>query len=471
MQNWDLIVVGAGTAGLTAAIFAAERDARVLMLDAAERIGGSLLIAHGQMSAAGTRVQQDKGITDTPDLHYEDIMRISNNTADPTLVRLAVDNAAATFDWLMDGGFQMIEGHPVAGNAHEPYSQLRYYWGVQNGLSVLEVLERALQPALEDGRVTLALQTRVTALIQDPDGSVRGVRAEDAQGHEHAYRGGQVLLASGGYGSNPELFEAVSGYRDYADSSYEYAQGIGLKLGQAAGGYLRGRENYLPNFGAIMADDSPQSKPVARFNSYPERRPPWEIYVNAHGERFVREDVPSVDVREHALLEQPDFRYWIVFDDAILRQAPVGVVGWSREQLIAAFDEQPMLYRRDSLEELARACGLPVERLAASVAEYNEAVASGDDRLGREHLPLPIEKGPFYAIRMQGFSTSSTVGLAVDDQLRVIREDGQPIPNLYAAGEVLGAGQLMGQSFCGGMLVTPALTFGRLLGQRLLPLS
>jgi fumarate reductase flavoprotein subunit len=471
LQDWDLIVVGAGTAGLPAAIFAAERGARVVVIDAAPRIGGSLLIAHGQMSAAGTRVQRDQGINDTPDLHYEDIMRISNNTADPTLVRLAVDNAAATFDWLMDGGFQMIEGHPVAGSAHEPYSEFRYYWGVRSGLSILEVLEGALQPALDDGRVTLALQTRVNQLIQDPDGAVRGVLALDAQGAEHAYRGAQVLLASGGYGSNPEMFQALCGYRDYADSSYEYAQGIGIQLGQAAGGYLRGREHYLPNFGAIMADDNSRARPIARFDSYPERRPPWEIYVNAHGERFVREDVPSVDAREHALLEQPDFRYWIVFDDAILNQAPVGVIGWTREQLVAAFDEQPMLYRGDSLDELARACGLPGERLAATVAQYNEAVASGDDRLGRKHLPLPIQSGPFYAIRMQGYSTSSTVGLAVDEQLRVIREDGEPIANLYAAGEVLGSGQLMGQSFCGGMLATPALTFGRLLGQRLLQFS
>jgi fumarate reductase flavoprotein subunit len=82
-------------------------------------------------------------------------------------------------------------------------------------------------------------------------------------------------------------------------------------------------------------------------------------------------------------------------------------------------------------------------------------------------MPRRIEKGPFYAIRHQGHSTTSTVGLAVDRELRVVRPGGEPIRNLYAAGELLGAGQTQGKSFVGGMMVTPALSFGRVLGQRL----
>jgi fumarate reductase flavoprotein subunit len=83
-------------------------------------------------------------------------------------------------------------------------------------------------------------------------------------------------------------------------------------------------------------------------------------------------------------------------------------------------------------------------------------------------MPAPIAKAPFYAIRLQGTSSTSTVGLAINDDLQVIRTDGTVVPGLYAVGELLGSGQLMGSSFCGGMMGTPALTFGRLLGQRLL---
>jgi len=121
------------------------------------------------------------------------------------------------------------------------------------------------------------------------------------------------------------------------------------------------------------------------------------------------------------------------------------------------------------LEALAQAAGIDAAGLAASVAAYNAAIETGaPDPMGRQHRPLPVKQGPFYAVRVQGTSISSTVGLAVDTELRVIDKDAKPIANLYAAGELLGSGQTMGDSFCGGMMATPALTFGRLLGQRLL---
>ena len=104
--HYDVIIVGAGTAGIPVAIFAARRGGRVLLLDAAPRIGGTLFLSTGQMSAAGTQLQQAKGIEDSAELHFDDVMRISQNTADAELVRLAVNEAAPTFDWLMEGGFE-----------------------------------------------------------------------------------------------------------------------------------------------------------------------------------------------------------------------------------------------------------------------------------------------------------------------------------------------------------------------------
>jgi fumarate reductase flavoprotein subunit len=107
-QHWDVIVVGAGTAGMPLAIFAARRGGRVLLVDAAPRTGGTLLLSPGQMSAAGTKLQRSLGIDDTPQEHYDDVMRISANTANPEVLRLAVDNAAAAADWLMDCGFKIM---------------------------------------------------------------------------------------------------------------------------------------------------------------------------------------------------------------------------------------------------------------------------------------------------------------------------------------------------------------------------
>jgi fumarate reductase flavoprotein subunit len=162
-----------------------------------------------------------------------------------------------------------------------------------------------------------------------------------------------------------------------------------------------------------------------------------------------------------------------VFDEAILAAAPPGVAGsggvdpWTREQMREAFGVHAWFTRADSLAALATATGIDPAGLERTIAEYNRSVDRRTDPLGRQHLPRRIEKGPFYAIRHQGHSTTATVGLAVDRQLRVIRRGGEPIPNLYAAGELLGAGQTQGKSFVGGMMVTPALSFGRVLGQRL----
>jgi fumarate reductase flavoprotein subunit len=120
---FDVIIVGGGAAGLPAAIFAVERGASVLIVDHASRLGGTLWVATGQMSAAGTRLQRERGIVDTPDAHFDDVMRISRGTAHRGLVRLAVDNAAETFDWLIDRGFVPLANHPVAGFGHEPYRE------------------------------------------------------------------------------------------------------------------------------------------------------------------------------------------------------------------------------------------------------------------------------------------------------------------------------------------------------------
>jgi fumarate reductase flavoprotein subunit len=464
--RYDLIVVGAGTAGIPAAIFAARRGARVLMLDAAADIGGTLHLSTGQMSAAGTRLQARRGIRDSADAHFDDVMRISRGTADRALVRLAVDEAAATFDWLMDCGFEPLPEHPVLGEAHEPYSQKRYYWGRDGGRSILAALRPQLQPELDAGRVRLELQTPVTALLTEPGGAVAGVRVRSGD-RERAFFGRHVLLATGGYASNAEMFERLSGYRDYADTAWPQAQGDGIELGVSIGGYVRGRENYLCNFGSILTDDGFPARFLARFVVIPQRRMPWEVFVNARGERFIREDEPSVDRRENSLLEQPDLRYWIVFDEAILSEAPPGVGGWTREQIREAFDVHAWFTRADDLRTLASRAGIEPEALQRTIADYNDGVRRGRDALGREYLPRPIDRQPFYAIRHQGHSTTSTVGLAVDEQLRVLRASGQPVPNLYAAGELLGAGQTQGRSFVGGMMVTPALAFGRWLGLRL----
>ena len=231
--RYDLITVGAGTAGIPAAIFAAARGGRVLMLDAAADIGGTLHLSTGQMSAAGTRLQASLGIEDSAAAHFDDVMRISKGTADPALVRLAVDNAAATFDWLMECGFKPLPDHPVLGLGHEPYSRKRYYWGIDGGRTILAVFRRELQPWVDRGRVDVLLSSPVTALLTNDAGDVEAVRVESAGGSA-VFRARSVLLSCGGYVSNPSLFERLAGVPDYGDNGYPYSQGAAGSARQAA---------------------------------------------------------------------------------------------------------------------------------------------------------------------------------------------------------------------------------------------
>ncbi len=474
-DSWDVIIVGAGTAGMPAAIFAAQRGAQVLVLEHAAEVGGTLHLSAGQMSAAGSRLQKEKGIDDTPDEHYDDCMRISNNTADPTLVRLTVDNAAATLDWLMDIGLEVIPDHPVLAQGHEAYKKPRYCWGPEGGRSLLKAIAPAFEKEVANGGVTLKLETEATGLIQDDRGAAIGVLARDTAGTQTEYFGHNVLLAAGGHAANVEMYGELTGVPLYGNGAYPYSQGVGITMGTGAGGWVRGKENYVCSFNVVLEKDEIGSPLLGRIVSMPHARMPWEIFVNVHGKRFVREDHPSVDHREHKLMEQPDMRCWSIFDDAIAHESPDYLMtpdvphpkAWTKEEFFAGFGKYSTMIKADSLEELAAKAGIDGTALKATVEEYN-ACLGGADPLGREHRPKAIEKAPFYALQIQGASISSTVGLAVDGNLQVIDRDNRPIAGLYAAGEVLGGGQTMGNAAVGGMMVMPAMTFGRLLGQRML---
>ena len=469
---YDVIIVGAGNAGLPTAIFAAQRGAKILLIDSAPSIGGTLILSTGQMAAAGTKLQKSKGIEDTPQAHYDDIMKISRGTADPVLVKLAVTNAAPVFDWLTDNGLTVHPEHPVTGTTHEPYSRQRYAWGLDGGMSILKVLDAQIQPEIAAGRVTLMTDTNVTALIQR-DGVVHGVVTTDDKGAVARHHARNVVLTCGGYSYNPDMYEKLEGAKTYSRQTLPYSLGAGIRLGVAAGGYVRGGEHHTPLFGAVMTDDHYPSRMHALVRHFPLDRPPWEIFVNRAGKRFLCEDVPSHNVYEQALRVQPDERCWVVFDDEILSKAPplVGAFGtkWTPQDTVDAFAKGvPMFYKSDTLDGLARAAGFDSAGFVTTTAAYNAAQASGQDALGRKYMPLPIAKGPFYAIQLQSWNLMGYGGIAVDGQLRVVRKDGTAIRNLYAAGELLGMGQLMGQAVCGGMSVTPALALGRLLGREIL---
>jgi len=464
-DEFDILVVGAGAAGMPAAIFASRQGARVLVVEATDTLGGTFHWSGGQMSAAGTRIQAAKGIHDTPQMHFDDVMRIGRGTADPAIVRLAVENAADTLHWLLDNGFEPLPEHPIIHFGHEPYGVPRTYWGKDEGRSVMRAILPQFEVEVRSGGVTTWLQAELARLTVDEDGAVTGgvVRRN---GEECRVSAGVVILATGGYTANRTLFEALSDGRKLHGGGYPGAQGTGLGAALAAGGEIINADKFLSGFGGVEDPDAHGGITIAT-QTIPQLRQPWEIYLDVAGRRFMREDEPSIDARERALCDLKALAFWVVYDEAIRRRAPA-LFTLDEETIAARFDRLPGYQRAESLAALAAATGMDLVNLRVALDAYNHAIETGaPDPMGREHRPLPLGEPPFYAVRHVGWSITGFAGLKVDAELRVVTSGGVPIPRLYAAGEILGLGTTMGDAFVGGMSVTPAMTFGRMLGTRL----
>ena len=467
-RDVDVLIVGAGTAGLPCAIAAVDGGAQVLLVDKADRIGGTLHLSGGHFSAAGTNRQRNVGVEgDTVDRHYADVQRISEHTARPDLARRAVELAPEMVDWLEEGGFAFDPVTPRIVYGHEPYDTARTYYGVNEGRSLIDLFAPMIESRLASGQLSLSLRTSLIELVIE-DGCCVGAVFAAADGQEQVVRAKSVVLATGGYGASPELFAELDG-APLVSAAATTSTGDGLVIARRHGAHVAGVGTYLPTFGGMPSPDDPERVQwVDRPLLVATERDPWEIYVGPDGRRFVAEDEPSVDVKERALTKVPTMTFYTVFDDRAVDESPNIVVGWTPDDLRARAGVRPGVFVADEVAALAAMAGIPPDALVASVEEYNVSVDSGVDHVfGRTMFPARIERPPFYAMRNHGVTLITFAGVDVDEELRVRRGDGSVINGLYALGELLGSAAYMGNSFCSGMLVGPCISFGRSLGARL----
>jgi succinate dehydrogenase/fumarate reductase flavoprotein subunit len=466
-SRYDVVVVGAGTAGIPCALAAADAGASVLLIEKDTRVGGTLHTTGGHLSAAGTRRQAAVSIADDPERHLADVRRISRGSARDDLVQRAVALAPSTVDWLDDLGFEFAPETPRLVFGHEPYSVPRTYYGRDAGVSILKVLEPLLRDAIARGTVELRTSTPVTALRTDAGGAVIGVTLWAMDGDEHV-DADAVVLATGGFAADADVFAEIEGV-PLVSAAHPTSTGDGLLLARSVGAGVAGRGTYLPTFGGLPHPSSPTR---AQWSDRPllvaTERPPWEIYVDRRGKRFIAEDETSIDHKERALATVADMTFWTVFDDRARRESVPMVIGWSPDDLVAHAGRRAGVHRAEDIESLARLAGIDPDGLQATVAAYNDNVVAGrPDPLGRQHRPAPIAQPPYFALENHGITLISFTGVDVDAELAARRSDGSVIPGLFAVGEVIGAHATCGNSFCGGMMVTPAIAFGRWLGAQL----
>ena len=470
---WDVIVIGAGTAGMACAITAAEQGAQVLVIEKSARIGGTLHVTGGHLSAGGTQRQAARGIDDSPAQHFADVMRLSHDAADAALVELAVNEAPHTIDWLDALGMAWDEASPRIIYGHEPYEIPRTYYGTDAGRSILQTMLPKWNEGLASGHITLWAQHSLVGLLFEGS-EVTGVSIENANGTTLQARGRAIVLATGGYAANAELFNKLTpNAPPLTTTAAESSTGEAIETARAAGAGFRFAERHIASLGGIELEPGGTDSGRADYHGAwamvftPLYRAPREVYVNVHGLRFMAEDLPSPHEREMQVLAQPQQKFWCVWDERAMREGDSLVKQWTTYELRHHCRQGKFAWESDELGLLAVKAGLPALDLIETIVQFNTDAECGSDEFGRMNFQYPLLEPPYYALLTKATSLISFGGLTVNSELRVLNTSGEPIQNLYAAGEIIGAGALMGRAFCGGMMLTPALSFGRWLGRTL----
>ena len=447
----EVIVVGSGLSGHAAVYSALDAGARVLWLEKQDKLGGSALIATGTFSAVGTELQKAKGIEDSVESFIDDVNRIGKGKADQDILRVYAEKADDVWKWFTDHGLVPNEKSPFIDPVHSPYSVARTSCPEKN--SAFEYC-RVLQSAMEEYKDSLSVMTstEVTDLIMDKD-AIGGVRTKGGK----ELRADAVILCTGGFGSNFDLIdERMPKYRELRSVTLPHADGSGILMAERAGADIINMDYLVGYFGAIAQEGTRQAS-FGTLTSFFADQWKGDVWVDLNGNRFIDEDEPDEDPRETVLEQIPEQTAFIFFDQKAIEanggRTPVRNFGdWVEKDF--------GVKKADSLEELAESFGLPVDSFMNTVAEVNEAAASGVDNAFGKKVNMPLSTPPFYGVKSYGTIFMTQGGIKTSAEMQAIGTDGEPISGLYAAGEVQGTAQWGGHGMAGGSGTTPALVFG-----------
>ena len=440
-----LIIIGAGAAGLCAALAAKEAGVDPIVIERDAVPAGSTALSAGLIPAAGTRFQRAKGIKDSTALFAQDIQRKAHNENAPALVDLVAREAGPTVEWLAD-----VYGLPfdVIDNFNYPgHSAMRMH-GLPTRAGA-ELINR-LRSAAEQAEITLLTESRVETLFADSDGRIRGIELTRADGGRETIGCDVLVLACNGYGGNAALVREL--IPDMAEALYfghPGNQGDAVLWGRALGAQL----SHLSAYQGHGSVATPHNILIT-----------WAVIaeggfqVNAQGRRF-SDETQGYSEQAAQVLRQPGEIAFDVFD------ARIADIARQFEDFRAA-EKGGALLTADTLEDLAARMRVQAEALVAEYKESEELKAcNGTDRFGRMFAAKQALKPPFHAVKVTGALFHTQGGLVVEGA-RVRRQDGSSFPNLFAAGGAAAgvSGETAAGYLSGNGLLT-ATTLGRLAGR------
>ena len=432
----DLLVVGAGVAGLSAALEAARAGLRVTVVDRNTVPGGHAVISSGGVAIIGTPVQERLGVRDTPELARADFLRWGEDASEPWVRAYAERSRVELYDWLTSLGTEFVTATLNGAGSSLP----RFHVPKQQGLGLVLPLYREL---LRYENVTWRFHTLVTGLTF-AGGRATGIAARELRsGKAETITARHVLLATGGFANNLDLVRASwpksmpVPERILVGGGF-FANGEGMEWVRAGGG-ISARLDHQWNYATGLPDPfDPEGKRghfVAAIGA---------IWVNAQGRRFAKEQHEPKTTIPIVAAQRPA-RFWAVFDAEGRKGFRIVHAGYGADRLEAVFNVPGFIHRAETLEELARLTGMDAAALRESVAAEQGRIA----------------KPPFYAAPMFVLIRKSLGGINVDEACRVLTADGRPIPGLLAAGEATGFGGLHGKNGIEGAFLGGSIFMGR----------
>ena len=408
-KETDVVIIGTGAAGSSAAARCSQLGLKVIVLEKMPVGGGSSVLCNGGFAVCCTDVQERKRIKDSPELFEKELLTMGK-VNDPELVHTFVTASLPTYKWMRGLGVEVNDVTTGAGMSVPRQHMTR----PPQMLGIFrEITEKAGGQYL--------FKTAARRLIVNEEGRVTGVEAE-SRGKKLSIRARRgVVIAAGGWARSEDLLRRFSPAAEKA-----------LKLGGIG-------------------------------NSGDGSKMAWALGADLNGERYADESRPYKELGDMTLA-QPEGIGIQIYDAAVHEEAQKDPL--ARTDTLKKNGE---LYSADTIEGLAKAMGLPADKLAATVRAYNEGLAKGADAFGRTSLsagngkPAPIVKAPFYGFRATAVLLSTYCGPKIDSQARVINIFGEPIEGLWAAGE--GTGGLHGAAYMSGTSVGKAVVFGKIAAE------
>ncbi|MBA9084265.1 fumarate reductase flavoprotein subunit [Fontibacillus solani] len=437
-DKYDVIIIGAGGAGMTAALEAKANGMNPVIFEKMPVAGGNTLKASSGMNASQTKFQKEQGIDDSNDSFYDETLKGGKGTNDTEMLRFFVDNSADAIDWLDSIGITLnnltITGGMSEKRTHRP----------EDGSAVGQFLVNGLLKNVQEQGIPLFVNAKVTK-INETDGKVNGVTIIFNETDEKNITSDAVVVTTGGFGSNMELITEVRpDLEGYVTTNQEGSTGDGIKMIEALGG-------------TTVDMDQIQIHPtVQQEKSYligEAVRGEGAILISKEGKRFTNE-LNTRDKVTAAINALPEKSATLVFDSGVR----------SRVKAIEQYDKMGFVISADTIEALAEKLEVPADNLKATMDTWNSSVSKKEDaEFGRTTgMDNDLSGAPYYAIKIAPGIHYTMGGVKINTNTEVLNKNGEPITGLFAAGEVTGG--LHGQNRIGGNSVAEIIIFGRQAG-------